>query len=291
MVSIEKTSSVPVNFQSNHIPKSKCPSLLRITLLALAALALFTPAAAATKALDGRVSQEVKPDGGFVMDPDNFGSIIRDEPAAEEHAPPRGLFTLGRIHLEGLYGVKKDADTGVRLINQAAAMNLPEAEFALGVMFLEGKGVAKDLDKAIEWFEKAYKNGVDDSLFRLAEVYLTKYSETKDHDEELQFLLKVAENLSKAQEKGMNQANQRPTKERLGSTYLAIGNLYLDKRTEVLQRAFGEVGAVIDDDIWGTEAHLKSLKYGEEALEYFQKGADLGNADAAHNYKMTMLQV
>lgn len=91
----------------------------------------------------------------------------------------------------------------------------------------------------------------------------------------------------------MNQANQRPTKERLGSTYLAIGNLYLDKRTEVLQATFGDedVGFIPVDETLGNEASIQAMEYASEALSFYQKGADQGNADAAHNYKMTLLQV
>ncbi len=47
-----------------------------------------------------------------------------------------------------------------------------DAQFNLGVMFLEGKGVAQDRDQAVYWFEKAAGAGYVEAQYNLGHLYL-----------------------------------------------------------------------------------------------------------------------
>lgn len=63
-------------------------------------------------------------------------------------------YQLGYCYLKGL-GVIKNDKQGFEWLIKAANQKLPEAEFALGMMYYHGVYVAQDLDQAISLFKKA----------------------------------------------------------------------------------------------------------------------------------------
>ena len=57
-------------------------------------------------------------------------------------------------------GVHQDHAEAVKWYRKAAIQNLPEAQYNLGVLYLNGKGVEQNSDIAQNWFSKACDNGL-----------------------------------------------------------------------------------------------------------------------------------
>ena len=71
---------------------------------------------------------------------------------------PRALFSLGRLHMQGV-GLEKDEALAVEFYIAAAEGGHLSAQFNLGLAYFKGRGVDKDFDKAMEWWEKAADAG------------------------------------------------------------------------------------------------------------------------------------
>ena len=67
---------------------------------------------------------------------------------------------LGRHYREGI-GVSKDFGKAVYWLTKAAEQGNAEAQFALGVCYVNGEGVDINLEKAISLFEKLAKGNAN----------------------------------------------------------------------------------------------------------------------------------
>jgi len=56
-------------------------------------------------------------------------------------------------------GSDMDLEQAVELLRKAANAEIPDAQHALGVLYLQGRGVAKDASEAARLFERAARNG------------------------------------------------------------------------------------------------------------------------------------
>ncbi|MGH7217198.1 MAG: tetratricopeptide repeat protein [Nitrospiraceae bacterium] len=65
-------------------------------------------------------------------------------------------------------------------LRQAAEAGIAEAQYNLGICYLNGQGVAEDAAVANTWFERAAKQGWVDAQFKLAYSYATGRGVTKD---------------------------------------------------------------------------------------------------------------
>jgi TPR repeat protein len=79
-------------------------------------------------------------------------------------------FSVGISYLEGL-GVKKDVEEGLKWVNKAAEQNFGMAQFALGKFYYLGVDADKDMDKAVSWFEKAAAQENPEAMLYLAQCY------------------------------------------------------------------------------------------------------------------------
>lgn len=68
---------------------------------------------------------------------------------------PGDLFAEGYRHLTG-QGVPKDATRATVYFLEAARMGEPQAQFQLGIMFMDGLGVPRDLLWAWFWLDRAH---------------------------------------------------------------------------------------------------------------------------------------
>jgi uncharacterized protein len=78
---------------------------------------------------------------------------------------------LGRIYLQGIPTVPKDAGRAREWFLQAAPSRHPSAAYFLGVMSQNGQGVKADPAEAARWFEIAVEGGSPDAMFLLANAY------------------------------------------------------------------------------------------------------------------------
>ncbi|MHB8100074.1 MAG: tetratricopeptide repeat protein, partial [Sulfuricurvum sp.] len=79
-----------------------------------------------------------------------------EEAAKRGHA---GAFNnLGVLYKEG-HGVHQDYAKAFICFSRAAALNLPESQFNLGLLYDQGLGCEANHDEALEWCRKAAYNG------------------------------------------------------------------------------------------------------------------------------------
>jgi len=60
----------------------------------------------------------------------------------------------------------------IKLLLQNAENGDPDAQYALGLLYLEGQGVKKDEKTAAEWFQKATDQGHKEAQKKLSWCYL-----------------------------------------------------------------------------------------------------------------------
>jgi hypothetical protein len=75
-------------------------------------------------------------------------------------------FNLGLMYING-EGVPQDIPHAVELFQKAAEQGHVDAQNNLGAMYFTGEGVTRDEKKAIEWFEKAAAQGNEDARANL----------------------------------------------------------------------------------------------------------------------------
>lgn len=75
-------------------------------------------------------------------------------------------FNLGLMYING-EGVPQDIPHAVELFQKAAEQGHVDAQNNLGAMYFTGEGVKRDEKKAIEWFEKAAAQGNEDARANL----------------------------------------------------------------------------------------------------------------------------
>jgi len=83
----------------------------------------------------------------------NIALAVRWFEAAAEQGNAEGIFQLGLLKLLGHY-VEQDIQTGIRLMEDAAAMGLGHAQVSLAVIFSEGEYTNPNPERASYWFRQ-----------------------------------------------------------------------------------------------------------------------------------------
>ena len=111
---------------------------------------------------------------GLVVTPDVDKTINLLESIADK--VPVAKINLACIYLEGK-GCPQDSEKGMELLRQSAASGEGSAAFTIGKIHLGGMyGAPVDYKKAIKWFEKAYALGIYESVEILRDLYEGLYS-------------------------------------------------------------------------------------------------------------------
>ena len=71
----------------------------------------------------------------------------------------KAQYTLAAIYAGGLYGEPRDDKIAIEWLRKSALLGYPEAQYALGLAYAEGRGVEKDASQAYGWLLKAAKQG------------------------------------------------------------------------------------------------------------------------------------
>lgn len=91
------------------------------------------------------------------------------------------------------YKKKKDDLEALLHYQNAAELGNIEAQFQVGMFFLEGRGVKTSIENAMEWFECAAKHGHMEAQFELGSCYHTGKYETQDFHKALNWISLAAE--------------------------------------------------------------------------------------------------
>lgn len=78
---------------------------------------------------------------------------------AAEQGNPNAQYNLGLLYVNGL-GVSQDYAEALKWFKLSADNGDASAQFNLGVLYENGQGVSQNYTKAKEWYEKACNNGV-----------------------------------------------------------------------------------------------------------------------------------
>ncbi len=80
------------------------------------------------------------------------------------------LYNVGMSFITG-DDVEKNAQTGVKILHEAANLGHAGAQCEMGMCFYLGRGVNEDTLKAIEWWQKAAGSGSAKANFKLGQCY------------------------------------------------------------------------------------------------------------------------
>ena len=76
-----------------------------------------------------------------------------------------GQYVLGRLYHHGAGGVAQDYAQALAFYRLAAAQNLDDAQYSLGVLYYVGLGVAQDYAEALRWYKLAAAQGDMHALY------------------------------------------------------------------------------------------------------------------------------
>ena len=109
------------------------------------------------KALYERGSHHMEDDGGLIlMDSYERGAFLIER--AAELGYPEAQYKLGQLYMIGR-GVDKSAYKGAQWYEKAAEQGFGDAQVALGGCYSRGTGVDNDPAKSVYWYEKAAEQG------------------------------------------------------------------------------------------------------------------------------------
>ena len=101
--------------------------------------------------------------------------------SAGDHNHAEALFSLAEMQIDGSYG-KVDIKLAFETCLKAAKLNLPQAQFNVGVMFEEGIGTNQSFQDSIFWYEKAANGGNKHALNNLGDIHLNGRGVPKNKD-------------------------------------------------------------------------------------------------------------
>jgi TPR repeat protein len=187
----------------------------------------------------------------------NADPLFEQNRADAEKGSANAQAYLGYCYLEGI-GVARDDVEAVRWLRKAAEQNHASAQCNLGFCYDTGQGVAKDKVEAVKWHRKAAEQGDAVAQRNLGICYEHGNGVRKEKAEAVKWFRKAAE-----------QGN--------AAAQYNLGVCYSDG--DVVAKHPDPVDVIVS---WG----LSTLGMGSvgkdaaEAVKWFRKAAEQGNADA-----------
>ncbi|WP_305910376.1 tetratricopeptide repeat protein (plasmid) [Methylomarinum sp. Ch1-1] len=126
------------------------------------------------------------------FDSKDYAKAIRLLTPLAEQGNPRGQYALGIMYAEGR-GVSKDYSEAMKWFRKSAEQGNPRGQYALGTMYAEGRGVSKDYSEAMKWFRKSAEQGNPRGQYALGTMYAEGRGVSKDYSEAMKWFRKSAE--------------------------------------------------------------------------------------------------
>lgn len=114
---------------------------------------------------------------------------------ANEQDDADAQYVLGRLYEEGggFSGVPQDAAEAVRWYRRAAKQGLADAQYALGICYVNGEGVPKDDGEAAYWYRQAAEQDHAGAQFMLGVLYEEGDGVPQDAAEAVRWYRRAAE--------------------------------------------------------------------------------------------------
>lgn len=90
-------------------------------------------------------------------------------------AAHKAEFNLGLVYTKGEHGIVENYQEAAKWYGLAAEGGMPEAQFNLGILYLNGQGVPRNPDKGVEWLKKSARQGLKEAKDTLAELGIYDY--------------------------------------------------------------------------------------------------------------------
>lgn len=133
--------------------------------------------------------------GGVLLWVNAGGAVPSEQRMIAEEAQsgdPGAELLYGLSLLEGRYGLKPNAQEGLRWIRRAAEGGNPYAALKLGNAYAEGVGLARDDAKAVEWWRRAAQENNVEAKYRLGKAYLEGKGVPQDDGKAAEWLKQAA---------------------------------------------------------------------------------------------------
>ena len=217
-----------------------------------------------------------------------FAEALKLAKASTAKGNPHGMFMLGLCNENG-YGMEQNPEEAFRLYKQSAEAGDPDGQCELSHAYMQGVGTDPNQSEAFRWATSSADLGNGRALMNLATFYeLGIGGVTADYEEAVRLV-------QKAVEKDVPDA-----KRELGLLTSPDGMLLVGKTILGLDPQFGEsdkkqAARLIKRAAEGGNGeaqYLMGMLYlnaigvehdYENAVEWFRKGAESGNEDAANN--------
>ncbi len=99
----------------------------------------------------------------------DLGQAVKWYSLAADQRSRVAISSLAHMYADGR-GVARDVVKALSMLQDAAEMGHPKAQFDLAQMYAQGSGVDKDTDKAVKWYRRAAKHGYKAALAKLNEL-------------------------------------------------------------------------------------------------------------------------
>ena len=128
----------------------------------------------------------------FPLDEAGCKASFEETKGRAENGDVEAQYDLGVCYLEG-NGVAKDSIEAVKWFRRAAEQGYAKAQRSLGLCYITENGVTKDEDEAVKWFRKAAAQGFAEAQSNLGRCYHEGEGVTQDYAEAAKWLRKAAE--------------------------------------------------------------------------------------------------
>ncbi len=128
----------------------------------------------------------------LAVESEDFARAARLLPPLAEQGHPKAQYALGFMYLEGR-GVNKDYTEAIKWLRRSAEQGIPEGYSILGGMYAEGLGTNKDFTEAEKWFRKAAELGYPLAQVALGTLYGLGDGVAQDSAEAMKWYRKAAE--------------------------------------------------------------------------------------------------
>ena len=166
-------------------------------------------------------------------------------------------------------------DDGLMWFQKAAEQGNAEAQYEVGNYYDDGILKEADYDKALEWYEKAAEQGYSKAQYELGYYFEKGLGVKKDFDKALEWYQKAAK-------QGYKLALEKCRKATVDGNVKAIESLKKAAEQGYADAQF-ELGHIYEDGL-GVEANL------DQAIDWYQKAAELGNKEAFEKCRMAAVE-
>jgi TPR repeat protein len=213
----------------------------------------------------------------------DYGEAVKWYRKAAEQGNERGQFNLGVSYSEG-QGVPKDNGEAFKCYRKAAEQGDKDAQYNLAVSYTKGLGVPKDNGEALKWYRKAEEQGDESAQYALGKVYSHGLGVPQDNKEALKWFRKSAEQgnaeaqnaLGKMYSNGQGVTQDYKEAVKWYRKAAEQGHVKAQQELPALQDTMSKMS---DGEKMLQAGNIAYDKKGyEEAMEFFRKGAQLGDA-------------